>query len=411
MLMLHFLRDNLRWLAAGFLLTFASAFGQTWFISLFAGFIKDEYGLTDGSWGSLYTVATLTAAALMFWRGSWADSVRLARLAPAVALVFAAAALGMAFSQSIWVLGIALFLLRFCGQGMFSHIAMTAMGRWFEARRGRAVSISNLGHPAGEVVVPLVAVFAIGTIGWHATWGVVAAVLVFIVVPLLLYLLSEARAPRGASGSFELPGLEGRHWRRRDAARHWLLPALLPIILTPGFISTVVFFHQVHVAEVKGWTLASMAPGYSAFAVTTVASALAAGWAADRFGPHRLLPALLIPMAIGVAIIGPADHVVAWYLALGFIGLTQGTASALWGVILPVVYGTRHLGSVRSLVTTVIVMSTAIGPGITGILIDASVSFPVQSLFMGLWCIGLSAFCYVVQRRLAQELQPVPVTP
>ncbi len=408
--MLHFLRTNLRWLGAGFLLTFASAFGQTWFISLFAGFIKDEYGLTDGAWGSLYTLATLSAAALMFWRGSWADSVSLVRLAPAVALVFATAAAGMALSQSVWVLGVAIFLLRFCGQGMFSHIAMTAMGRWFEARRGRAVSICNLGHSAGEVVIPIVAVVVIGTAGWHATWAIVAAVIALVIAPVLLLLLSEARAPRGAAGSLEIPGLAGRHWGRGDAARHWLLPALLPIILTPGFIGTVVFFHQAHVADVKGWALADMAPGYSAFAVSTVASALAAGWAADRFGPQRLLPALLIPMAIGTAIIGPADHVVAWYLALGFIGLTQGTASALWGVILPVVYGTRHLGSVRSLVTTVMVISTAIGPGITGILIDLGISFPAQSLFMSLWCIGLSAVCYLVQRRLSSEMQPAPVT-
>ncbi|MBM9594773.1 MFS transporter [Roseitranquillus sediminis] len=307
--MLLFLRDNLRWLSAGFLLTFASGFGQTWFISLFAGFIKDEHGLTDGSWGGLYTIATLSAAALMFWRGSMADSVRIERLAPATALVFAAAAMAMAFVQSLWLLGITIFLLRFCGQGMFTHIAMTAMGRWFHARRGRAVSITNLGHPAGEILVPLLAVLAIGTIGWHATWAAVAAILALIIVPLLLWMLSQDRTARGATGASELPGLSGRHWGRREAARHWLLPALLPIILTPGFIGTVVFFHQVHVAETKGWALAAMAPGYTAFAVSAVVAALAAGWAADRFGAHRLLPALLVPMGIGVAIIGPAEQV------------------------------------------------------------------------------------------------------
>lgn len=134
--MIRFLRDNVRWLGAGLLLTFASAFGQTWFISLFAVFIKERHGLTDGSWGSLYTAATLASAALMFWRGGMADSVPLSRLAPGVALVFAAAALGMAWAPSVLVLGVVLFLLRFCGQGMFSHIAMTAMGRWFDAKRG-----------------------------------------------------------------------------------------------------------------------------------------------------------------------------------------------------------------------------------------------------------------------------------
>ncbi|MFN3276472.1 MAG: hypothetical protein ACK41U_17585 [Paracoccus sp. (in: a-proteobacteria)] len=164
--MLHFLRGNLRWLATGLLLTFTSAFGQTWFISLFAGFLKDTHGLTDGRWGALYTVATLSAAALMFWKGALADTVPLSKLAPGVTLVFAAAALGMALAPSVLVLGFALFLLRFCGQGMFSHMAMS---RWFEARRGQAVAITDLGHPAEEIALPLIVVALMAGLGWRST--------------------------------------------------------------------------------------------------------------------------------------------------------------------------------------------------------------------------------------------------
>ncbi|MGR3495943.1 MFS transporter [Citreimonas sp.] len=403
--MLNFFKANLQWLGVGFLLTFASGFGQTWFISLFAGAIKAEHGLTDGSWGSLYTLATLCSAALMFWRGSVADTIPLSRLAPALSVLFGLACVVMALAWSVWFLGFALFLLRFCGQGMFSHVAMTAMGRWFEAKRGQAVSIANLGHPAGEVVIPLVAVLAIATFGWRTTWIGVAVVLVAVAAPMLWLLLRADRVPEGQAASRDLPGLGGRQWTRGDAIRHWLLPALLPVLLTPGFIGTVVFFHQVHIAGVKGWSLVDMAPGYSAFATATVASAFAAGWAADRFGPQRLLPLLLVPMGIGVALIWPADQTAAWYVALGVIGITQGTASALWGVLLPVVYGTRNLGSIRSLATTVMVISTAIGPGITGILIDRGIAFPTQSLFMGAWCILLAGFCLLIERRLTRELR------
>jgi sugar phosphate permease len=403
--MMDFLRTNLRWLAAGFLLTFASAFGQTWFISLFAGSIKAEYGLTDGAWGSLYTVATLSAAALMFRYGSVADTVPLSRLAPIVAGAFALAALGMAGTGSVWLLGLSVLVLRFCGQGMFSHIAMTAMGRWFVARRGRAVSIASLGHPAGEVVLPILAVLLIAALGWRSTWLVVAAVLVLVVAPMLWLLLRDDRSPQGDAGGTTVAGLSGRHWGRRDAARHWLLPALLPVLLTPGFIGTVVFFHQVHIADVKGWTLVQMAPGYSAFATATVASAFAAGWAADRFGAPRLLSVLLVPLGIGITLIAPASEVVAWWVALGVMGVTQGTASALWGVLLPVAYGTRHLGSIRSLATTITVVSTAIGPGITGLLIDRGVDFPTQSLFMGAWCFALTIGCVLIDRRLTRELR------
>jgi sugar phosphate permease len=404
--MLRFLIENRRWLGFGFLLTFASAFGQTWFISLFAGDIKDRFGLTDGSWGLLYTAATLTSAALLFTWGGLADSIRPARLAPLMALGFGAMALAFAFAPALWLLGLALVGLRFFGQGMFGHIAMTSMGRWFRARRGRAVSLANLGHPAGEALLPPLAVALMLALGWQGVWVAVALVLALAVAPMLA-LLGRERVAQSTAETTDSPGLDGRHWTRADALRHWLFPALLPILLTPGFIGTVVFFHQVHIAEVKGWTLVQMAPGYTVFAAVSVGSALVAGWAADRFGPHRLLPVLLLPTGLGVALLGPAETVAGWFLTLALVATTQGISSLFWGAFLPAVYGTRHLGSVRALVTTVMVISTAIGPGVTGLLIDAGVDFPAQGVAMGLWCLIFSVAGMLIQSRLhPQQARP-----
>ena len=408
--MLGFLAANRGWLGFGFLLTFASAFGQTWFIALFAGEITDRFGLTDGGWGLIYTAATLASAALLFARGGVADRVVPSRLGPLMALAFAAAALAFAFAPALWVLGLALVGLRFCGQGMFGHIAMTAMGRWFRARRGRAVSIANLGHPAGEALLPPVAIALVLLIGWQGVWVVVAAVLVLAVAPALA-LLGRERVAQSAAPVVDTPGMGGRHWTRTDALRHWLFPALLPILLTPGFLGTVVFFHQVHIAGVKGWTLGQMAPGYTVFAALAVAAALAAGWAADRFGPHRLLPLLLLPTGLGLAVLGPAETVAGWFLTLALVGTTQGISSSLWGAFLPAVYGTRHLGSVRSLATTVMVVATAIGPGITGLLIDAGIDFPAQGLAMGLWCLALSAGALAITARLGPAMEGRAVRP
>ena len=304
--MIPFLRDNLRWLGAGFLLTFAAAFGQTWFISLFAGDIKETHGLTDGGWGSLYTVATLSSAAMLFARGALADTMPLERLAPLMALLFALSAVTMAFANSIWMLGIAVFGLRFCGQGMFGHISMTAMGRWFRARRGSAVATATLGHPAGEFVIPLIAIACIAAFGARATWLTVALLLAFAVAPALWLLLRGAARPRAPFAADGMPGLRGMQWTRKQALGHWLFPALLPIIVTGGFIGTSVYFHMVHIADVKGWTLLEMAPGYPTYAVMAVLGALLGGWASDRFGPERLLPYFVLPMGVGVALIAPA---------------------------------------------------------------------------------------------------------
>jgi MFS family permease len=397
---MRFLKDNARWLATGLLLAFGSSFGQTYFISLFAGEIRADYGLSDGQWGLLYTVATLSSAALLLGRGSWADTVPLHRLAPIIAATLGAAALLMALGWSVWTLGLAVFLLRFAGQGMLSHIKVTAMARWFVATRGRAMAITNLGYPLGEILTPLPTILLIGLIGWRPTWGIVALIAVLGLMPLLMWLLKQNRAPAGADLHIGSAGLRGRHWTRSEVLRHWSLWALVPMLLTPGFIGTVIFFHQVHVSEVKGWSLTAMAPGYLAYASATVGAAFVAGWACDRFGPARLLPIMLLPMAVGITMMQPAGAVVGWIIALGILGLSQGMSGAVWGTLLPWAYGTKNLGSIRALATATMVLSTAIGPGITGALIDNGIPFPDQGLAMGIWCIALSVAMIPVARGL-----------
>ncbi|WP_438974534.1 MFS transporter [Roseicyclus sp.] len=399
--MLSFLAENRRWLATGILLALGACLGHTWFIALFAGEIRAEFGLSDGQWGLIYTAATLSSAALLFGRGGWADTVPLSRLAPMVAIAFAGAAVLMALGQTIWTLGIAVFLLRFCGQGMFSHIQQTAMARWFITTRGRAMAIANLGYTTGQILLPLPAVLLMGWIGWRMSWLVVAAILLMFILPLLVVLLRQDRAPQGSTGGMiGAPGLGGQHWRRREALRHWLFWALVPLMLTPGYVGTVVFFHQVHVAEIKGWTLIAMAPAYPAWALSEVAAAFVAGWAADRFGPARLLPLTVLPMGVGIALIGMGETPLAWITGIGLIGVTQGMTNTVWGTLLPATYGTNHIGSVRAVAAAVLVVSTALGPGMGGVIIDAGISVPQQAGAMALWCFGLSLAMWPVMRRI-----------
>ena len=399
--MLSFLSENRRWLGTGLLLAFGACLGHTWFIALFAGEIRAEFGLSDGQWGLIYTAATLSSAALLFGRGGWADTVALSRLAPIIAVAFAGAAVLMALGQTIWTLGIAVFLLRFCGQGMFSHIQQTAMARWFVATRGRAIAIANLGYTTGQILLPLPAVLLMGWIGWRASWLVVAAILLVIILPLLIWLLKQDRAPRGSIGGIiGAPGLGGRHWRRREALGHWLFWALVPLMLTPGYVGTVVFFHQVHIAEIKGWSLVAMAPAYPAWALSEVAAAFAAGWVADRFGPARLLPVAALPMALGIGLIGWGTTPAAWIIGIGLIGVTQGLTNTVWGTLLPATYGTDHIGSVRAVASAVLVVSTALGPGMGGVIIDLGIPVPDQAGLMALWCLGLSLAMVWVTRAL-----------
>jgi MFS family permease len=77
------------------------------------------------------------------------------------------------------------------------------------------------------------------------------------------------------------------------------------------------------------------------------------------------------------------------------LGVSYGFTSTLIGALWPEMYGVKDLGGIRSIIVAAMVLSTAIGPGLTGALIDLGVPLPTQMLFMSAWCL---AACLVLGR-------------
>ena len=178
----QFIRMNLPWLSAAGLLTFSSSYGQTYFISIFSGEIMEEFGLSDGAWGGIYTAGTTLSAIAMIWAGALTDRFRVRVLGPVVLIILAAACLSMAMVNSAVMLVFVIFALRFGGQGMSSHTAMVAVARWFVATRGRALAVAALGFMAGEATMPLIMVWLKSIIDWRVLW-VAFAVFVVLMIP------------------------------------------------------------------------------------------------------------------------------------------------------------------------------------------------------------------------------------
>ncbi len=402
---LRFARENARWLAAAILLTWSSSFGQTYFISLSAGHIRETFALSHGEWGGIYTIGTVISAVTLVQIGWLADRLRVRTLAAMVIAGFVLMCLAMAAVQHWIVLIFVIAGLRFCGQGMMSHLALTAMGRWFRAQRGRAVAIGSLGFALGEALLPMIFVAVSALVGWRGSWVIAAVALSVFTLPLLMVLLVRERTPQSMAATQDSAGLGGRHWHRREAMRHWLIWALMPGVMAPSFMITALFFHQVHVTEIKGWSLASYVTIYPLYSIVLVASNLAAGIAIDRYGSARLLPTYLLPMGIGFALYGLYSGFWVAPVGLVFAAFSQGAAQALMGSLWPEYYGTRHLGAIRSLIVAFTVAASAIGPGITGWLIDLGVGFETQCLAMALYLVGVSA-AFVFVSRAAAAMHP-----
>lgn len=384
--MLAFLRENLRWVTGGFLLTLFSSFGQTFFISLSAGNIRAEYGLSHGGFGTLYMVATLASAMCLPQVGRLVDRWSVVGTVWLTVALLALACLGMAWSTSLAALALTIFLLRLFGQGMMSHIAFTAMGKWFAAQRGRAVSVTAIGVNLGEAAFPFLFVIAAAALGWRQTWIVAAAALVFLALPAIHLLMRVERRPRTGDGPQRWRS--GPDWTRAQTLRDPLFYLMMVGVLAPPFIGTTVFFHQVYLVELRGWSLQAFAASFMLMSACVVAFALVTGWLVDRFSAVRVLPVYLLPLAAACFVLGLFDGQWAAFAFMGLLGVSYGFSTTLFGALWPEVYGTAHLGAIRSMIVAAMVLATAIGPGMTGYLIDLGVSYPLQIVVMGLWCVG-----------------------
>ena len=394
---IHFLRENLRWVAGGFLLTFFSSFGQTYFISLSAGEIRSEYGLSNGGFGTLYMIATLASAATLPQIGKIVDRISVASTVLLAAPILALACVLMAWSKSLVLLVIAIYLLRLFGQGMFTHIAMTAMGRWFAAQRGRAISLSAIGVNFGEALFPISFVVVAALVGWRGTWLLAAGVLLVVALPVIYSLLKLERTPQSV---VQNPDLEvAREWTRGEVVRDPLFWAALLGVLAPPFIGTTIFFHQVYLSELRGWEPSVFAASFAIMSVMTILFALIAGQLVDRFSAVKVLPTFLIPLSLSCFVLASTDAPWGAYAFMALMGVSYGFSSTLFGALWPELYGTKHLGGIRSLIVAFMVFATAMGPGLTGALIDAGVSYPGQIAAMGVYCVMMIGVMTLVSRR------------
>lgn len=398
-----FLRENARWLSGAFLLTFFSAFGQTFFISLSAGEIRAEFDLSHGEFGSIYMAATLMSALTLQQLGRVVDWWSTVKVTMFIVPLLALASLGMAFSGSIFSLFLVIYALRLFGQGMMTHNALTAMGRWYAAQRGRAVSVATLGHNVSEAIMPLVFVAVSGVVGWRNSWALGALVLVVCALPLIVVLMRVERQPRSSDPKIETAAV--RDWTRREVVRDPLFWIMLTGVMAPAFIGTSIFFHQVYLVELRGWSLEVFASSFIFMAMMTILFVLISGHLIDRFSAVKLLPGFLLPLSAACLALGLSDAQAQAFVFMGLLGVSYGISSTLFGALWPEIYGVKHLGSVRSLVVAIMVFMTAVGPGLTGFLIDRGIEFPSQIVVMGLYCIAGSAVLFVVARMLRARLQ------
>ena len=374
---LQLLRRSLPLLAFGLLLTFFSSFGQTFLLSLYVPSIERLLGISNTVFGSLYAAATLSSAFTLPWLGGRFDKMDIRRYTFMVAAGLAAALLLLSFSANVIMVVIAFYGLRLFGQGLMSHTSVSAMARYFSNNRGKAIGIATLGHPAGEASLPLLITLLIGAIGWRMTLRASALSILVLVLPLSLWLLYRSRerlvqysqaAHKAGTQLAEDIGL----WQLLREGRFWIIAPLGFII---GYTNTAIFFFQLKLGEARGWSPEWVAGSLSAFAIASALGMAGSGPLVDRLSARRLFPAFLLPYLLGLGILITYRQPISYPIALLFMGLSNGAGSTVKNALLAEIYGVQIIGRVRSVFTTVMVVSTGLGPITFGIMLDADWPF------------------------------------
>lgn len=252
-------------------------------------------------------------------------------------------------------------------------------------------------------MLPLIYVAVALGIGWRNTWLMGAFFLLVFALPVIFGLMQLERQPRSTDKPAAVSNR--RDWVRGEVMRDGLFWAMSIGVFAPAFIGTSIFFHQVHLLEVRGWAPQIFASSFVIMSVVTVCSGLFAGHLIDKYSAVKILPFFLLPLGAACLVLGLIEASYGLYFYMALLGISYGTSNTLFGALWPEIYGTKHLGSVRSIIVAFMVLSSAVGPGITGYLIDYGVAFPSQIVTMGVYCLAISLVMLFVSRRVASRQQ------
>lgn len=398
-----FIGAHYRFLLFGFLMMGLSNFGQTFFIALYSAEIRGAFGLSNAGFGGLYSAATLASAFVMVYSGRFIDGWPLRRFVMFVlgGLLVGCAVMGL--SGHVVGLFVAIFMLRHFGQGLSSHTAMTTAGRAFDKNRGQAVSLVQLGYAGFESFFPLMAVSAIALLGWQQSWLVYAVFLLLVAMPLQIGLAGyEPRHDAVDADAAAETGLD-----RASMLRDRRFYMVMPLYLAPPFFLTGLFFHQVQLADARGWEIEVLAAAFTLYAFAKVTVSLATGPLVDRFTALKLLPLSALPLLLAFWLLLLPDNLfgaLTPFIYMGLIGINLGMAGPVSGGLWPELFGTAHLGAIRSLTSPIVIAATAAAPVLFGAAIDFGIGFGALAMSGMVFLIGSALLAFSVP---ADKLSPL----
>ena len=366
-------------------------------------FRSDRYRLSYGR-------QKVTSATLFFWLGKLTDQFNLTVLGLITLGILSGFSFLLSSAETLHILFMSLLGLRLFGQSMISHIAITAMARWFSKKRGRALSIALMGHPIGEAILPSLITFFLFQFTWREIWVGIGTCIIIIFLPLVYWLGRYLKLQRFDTSNSLLKTKKNLNvsWNRSQVLKDLRFYQIIPGLLASPFIVTGVFFHQIHLIESKSWSMTLLASSYPFFALSVIGVTFIAGWVVDRFSTVHLLRFFLLPLALGLLLVASTDKTFVVPIFMILIGASTGAATIVISTLWVELYGIDYLGSIRSLCFSTVVLSTSISPALIGLLLDIGITLEIQFIIFAFY-IFICSISFVILTPKLLIARPPPL--
>jgi predicted MFS family arabinose efflux permease len=389
----------------GFIFTFFSSFGQSFFLGLFNAPIRNELGITHGQFGSIYASATICSSLLLIWVGKKIDDYRILNYSFFVVALLFVSSLFFSFINSVYFLAVGIFLMRLSGQGLMSHASTTTISRFFERSRGKALSTIWFGLSTAEFVLPVLMTYFFLIYSWRTVWqGIAVLIVLFLPLVILNTIKSINLDSREADNNPKLKKTKIKSWRRRDVLKDYRFYIVSLNMLAMPWLATGIFVYQSFISESKMWEIYTIPKAFMVYSITSIITLFMSGFLVDKFTGRKLILYMNLPLLLAMYTLFQFNHQMSAYIFLGLIGVSNGLANILGSSTWAEIYGVKYIGSIKALTTAFMVFSTAFGTAVFGLLIDNG--FSIENIaFVGGAYIVISLALLVIFRKTIEPVK------
>ena len=384
----------------GFIFTFFSSFGQSFFLGLFNAPIRNELGITHGQFGNIYATATIFSSLLLIWVGKKIDEYQIINYSFFVILLLFLSTLFFSFINSIYLLAFGIFLMRFSGQGLMSHTSTTTISRFFERSRGKALSTIWFGLSSAEFILPVLVTYLFMIYSWRFVWQGIAVLIILFLPFVVLNTIKKIKLDSREKDLNPTKSFKIKSWRRRDVIKDYRFYIISLNMLAMPWIATGVFVYQSFITDSKMWNIYTIPKAFMVYSIASIITLFFSGFLVDKFTSRKLIPTMNIPLLLAMFVLFYYQSEISAFIFLGLVGISNGLANVLGSSTWAEIYGVKFIGSIKALTTAFMVFSTAFGTAVFGLLIDIGYSIENIALISGTYILISLVLLLLIRKNL-----------